>query len=86
MCACSHWTRTVFLRGSDEDYTMTTRSRLLERLRVILAGRATEEVVLAHSDCCMNVLGPAEDIQALAALFTCAAVASMAEHAVLWSS
>ena len=44
VCTCSHWTRTVFLRGSDEDYTMTTRARLLERLRVILAGRAAEEV------------------------------------------
>lgn len=35
-------TRTVFFRGKDEDYTMTTRSRMLERIAVILAGRAAE--------------------------------------------
>ena len=38
------WTRTIFLRGADEDYTMSTKGRMLERLRVILAGRAAEEV------------------------------------------
>ncbi len=38
------WTRTTFLRGTDEDYTMSTRGRLLERLRVTVAGRAAEEV------------------------------------------
>ncbi|KAK9792719.1 hypothetical protein WJX73_003140 [Symbiochloris irregularis] len=42
----SQWTRTVFLRGSDEDYTMSTRARLQQRLRVILAGRAAEDVML----------------------------------------
>ena len=36
----------MFLRGSDEDYTLTTRARLLERIRVTLAGRAAEEVLL----------------------------------------
>ncbi|CAD7702334.1 unnamed protein product [Ostreobium quekettii] len=40
------WTRTIFYRGQDEDYTMTTKARLLERVRVILAGRAAEELVL----------------------------------------
>lgn len=35
----------MFLRGDDEDYTMTTRGRMMERLQVILAGRAAEEVV-----------------------------------------
>ncbi|CAD7703964.1 unnamed protein product [Ostreobium quekettii] len=40
------WTRTIFYRGKDEDYTMTTKVRLLERVRVILAGRAAEELVL----------------------------------------
>lgn len=38
------WTRTIFLRGPDEDYTMSTKGRMLERLRVIMAGRAAEEV------------------------------------------
>lgn len=38
------WTRTIFLRGDDENYTMTTRGRMMERLQVILAGRAAEEV------------------------------------------
>ena len=42
------WTRTVFLRGDDEAYTMTTRGRLLERVRVTLAGRAAEEAVLGN--------------------------------------
>lgn len=40
------WTRTIFLRSSDEDYTLTTRARLLERIRVTLAGRAGEEALL----------------------------------------
>ena len=42
------WTRTIFLRGADEDYTMSTKGRMLERLRVILAGRAAEEVRTSH--------------------------------------
>jgi len=41
---CRDWTRTIFLRGPDEDYTMSTKGRMMERLRVILAGRAAEEV------------------------------------------
>jgi hypothetical protein len=48
---CRDWTRTIFLRGPDEDYTMTTKGRLLERLHVILAGRAAEEVLLSVLDC-----------------------------------
>ena len=40
------WTRTVFYRGKDEDYTMTTRARLMERVFVTLAGRAAEELML----------------------------------------
>lgn len=32
------------MRGDDEDYTMSTKGRLVDRLRVILAGRAAEEV------------------------------------------
>ena len=43
-CLCREWTRTMFLRNPDEDYTMSTKGRLLERLQVILAGRAAEEV------------------------------------------
>lgn len=42
--SCRDWSRVVFLRGDDEDYTMTTRGRMMERLQVILAGRAAEEV------------------------------------------
>lgn len=42
--ACRDWTRTIFLRGPDEDYTMSTKGRMLERLRVIMAGRAAEQV------------------------------------------
>ena len=38
------WTRTTFLRGDDEEYTLATRGRMMERLQVILAGRAAEEV------------------------------------------
>lgn len=44
LAASRDWTRTLFLRGDDEDYTMSTRGRMLERLRVILAGRAAEQV------------------------------------------
>ncbi len=39
----------MFLRGDDEDYTMTTRARLLERIRVTLAGRAAEETALGNA-------------------------------------
>ena len=39
------WTRTIFLRGADEEYTMSTKGRMLERLHVILGGRAAEEVL-----------------------------------------
>ena len=37
--------RTVFARGRDEDYLLVTRGRALDRLRVLLAGRAAEEVL-----------------------------------------
>ena len=40
------WTRTVFARGADEDYLIVTRGRLMDRIKVILAGRAAEEVML----------------------------------------
>lgn len=50
-CECRDWTRTIFLRGPDEDYTMSTKGRMLERLHVILAGRAAEEVLLCKLDC-----------------------------------
>ncbi len=40
------WTRTIFLRGNDEDYTLSTRARILERIRVTLAGRAAEDMLL----------------------------------------
>lgn len=33
-------------RGTDEDYVVTTRGKLLDRLRALLAGRAAQEVVL----------------------------------------
>jgi len=39
------WTRTVFLRGDDETYSIATRTRMMERLQVLLGGRAAEEVV-----------------------------------------
>jgi len=32
------------MRGDDEDYTLSTKGRLVDRMRVILAGRAAEEV------------------------------------------
>jgi len=37
------------LRGDDEDYTMTTRGRMMERLQVILAGRAAEEIAFTSA-------------------------------------
>ena len=39
------WTRTVFARGADEDYLIVTRGRLMDRIKVVLAGRAAEEVM-----------------------------------------
>ncbi|KAI3430488.1 hypothetical protein D9Q98_005083 [Chlorella vulgaris] len=41
----SEWSRTIYARGRDEDYLIMTRGRLLDRIRVMLAGRAAEEVV-----------------------------------------
>lgn len=32
------------MRGKDEDYTLSTRARLLERIKVTVAGRAAEQV------------------------------------------
>ena len=53
-------TRTVFFRGKDEDYSMTTRARMLERICVILAGRAAEEHFYGEaSTYSVKDLGPA---------------------------
>ena len=49
MALCRDWTRTIFLRGADEEYTMSTKGRMLERLHVILGGRAAEEVLTSNS-------------------------------------
>ncbi|KAI7845492.1 hypothetical protein COHA_001038 [Chlorella ohadii] len=42
----SDWSRTIYARGRDEDYVILTRGRLLDRIRVLLAGRAAEEIML----------------------------------------
>ena len=39
------WSRTIYARGNDEDYIIMTKGRLVDRVRVILAGRAAEEVM-----------------------------------------
>jgi len=39
------WSRTIYARGKDEDYVIMTKGRLMDRVRVILAGRAAEEVM-----------------------------------------
>lgn len=38
------WSRTIYARGNDEDYIIMTKGRIMDRIRVILAGRAAEEV------------------------------------------
>jgi cell division protease FtsH len=38
------WSRTIYARGDDEDYIIMTKGRILDRIKVILAGRAAEEV------------------------------------------
>jgi len=38
------WSRTIYARGNDEDYIIMTKGRILDRIKVILAGRAAEEV------------------------------------------
>lgn len=40
------WSRTIYARGADEDYLIMTRGRLMDRIRVVLAGRAAEELAL----------------------------------------
>ena len=44
------------MRGDDEDYTMATKQRLVDRLRVILAGRAAEEVSHLFEVCRITLL------------------------------
>ncbi|KAI8471066.1 MAG: P-loop containing nucleoside triphosphate hydrolase protein [Monoraphidium minutum] len=41
--------RTLFARGTDEDYAMTTRGRLTDRIRVALAGSAAVEAALGEA-------------------------------------
>ncbi len=43
------WTRTSYARGRDEDYLVVTRGRLTDRICVVLAGRAAEEVALGEA-------------------------------------
>jgi cell division protease FtsH len=40
------WSRTIYARGADEDYLIMTRGRLMDRIRVVLGGRAAEEVAI----------------------------------------
>lgn len=40
--------RTLFARGTDEDYHMITRGRLLDRVRVALAGSIAVKMVLGE--------------------------------------
>lgn len=54
----SDWSRTTFARGRDEDYIIMTRGRLLDRIRVVLAGRAAEEVALGEGE--MSTYGTAD--------------------------
>ena len=58
----SQWSRTVFKRARDEDYTMQTRGRLLDRLRFMLAGRAAEALYLkaSHSHLLLQSSAPAD--------------------------
>ena len=58
--------RTIFLRGSDEDYTMTTRARLMERIRVLVAGRAAEDVTDGASHATTYATKSLEDVYKLA--------------------
>lgn len=43
------WSRTIYARAADEAYLIMTRGRLMDRIRVILAGRAAEEVALGEA-------------------------------------
>jgi cell division protease FtsH len=58
------WTRTLYLRGDDETYSMSTRARMLDRLKVMLAGRAAEEVM--YTDPSTHALGDMVDATVLA--------------------
>eukprot|EP00882_Tetradesmus_deserticola_P004282 GHRQ01004522.1.p1 GENE.GHRQ01004522.1~~GHRQ01004522.1.p1 ORF type:complete len:494 (+),score=216.16 GHRQ01004522.1:255-1736(+) len=42
------YSRTLFARGTDEDYNMITRGRLLDRMRVALAGSSAVRLVLGE--------------------------------------
>ncbi|GFH25563.1 AAA domain-containing protein, partial [Haematococcus lacustris] len=42
------YSRTLFARGSDEDYQLMTRGRLLDRIRVALAGHIAVRVVIGQ--------------------------------------
>mmetsp|Transcript_16982 Transcript_16982/g.42620 ORF Transcript_16982/g.42620 Transcript_16982/m.42620 type:complete len:855 (+) Transcript_16982:187-2751(+) len=60
------FSRTIFLRGGDEDYTMTTKARLLERIRVLAAGRAAEDVVFGPGYATTYAMGDIQDLWKLA--------------------
>ena len=54
------------MRGSDEDYSMATRARLVDRLRVLLAGRAAEEVPPPlFPDCLQSAYGKGGEMAVL---------------------
>eukprot|EP00879_Flechtneria_rotunda_P007956 GHRR01008335.1.p1 GENE.GHRR01008335.1~~GHRR01008335.1.p1 ORF type:complete len:622 (+),score=188.08 GHRR01008335.1:1715-3580(+) len=42
------YSRTLFARGTDEDYNMITRGRLLDRMRVAIAGSTAVKLVLGE--------------------------------------
>lgn len=39
------WSRTIFDRSSDEEYTLTARAKVLDRIRVTMSGRAAEDLL-----------------------------------------
>lgn len=41
----SELSRTIFFRMADEEYTLTTKAKLLDRIRVVLSGRAAEDLL-----------------------------------------
>lgn len=56
----SDMSRTFYARGTDEEYLLVTKGRLMDRLKVILSGRAAEDIAF---DYCPTTLSSKNDLQ-----------------------
>jgi cell division protease FtsH len=56
----SDMSRTFYARGTDEEYLLVTKGRLMDRLKVVLSGRAAEDIAFNY---CPTTLSSKNDLQ-----------------------